>query len=207
MGPMSPICSILIACAMVVASAVGQAQVPGVPAPGSSQVTTTGTPVPLLSLDAIHFLEGTWTAFSRDGQTVFGSYSFVRELNGHILARHSAVDPSCTAAEEAACARKDLFYVYQESPGAPLQAISFDNEGHVIHFFIDLTVQGSTSTLGRRDFVIFTSDPTQLGPRVRLRYVHNVDTATGKEVLEGAFEMLQPDGQWRPLQQWYGTRQ
>ncbi|WP_419803940.1 hypothetical protein [Terriglobus sp.] len=177
------------------------------PAPGASQITTTGTPVPLLSLDTVHFLEGTWTATSRDGRTLLGSYSFIRELNGHVLARQSVTDANCDAAKQAACGRRDLFYIFQDSPGAPLQAISFDNEGHVIHYMMNLTVQASTSTLGRRDFVVFDSDPAELGPRVRLRYEHNVDTETGKEVLNGAFEMLQPDGRWLPLQQWYGTRQ
>ncbi len=183
------------------------AQVPGAPASGAPQVAATGTPVPLLSLDTVHFLEGTWSATSRDGRTSLGSYSFVRELNGHVLARHSAVDPNCDPVKQPVCGRRDLFYVYQDSPGAPLQAISFDNEGHVVHYIANLTVQASTSTLGRRDFVLFDSDPSELGPRMRLRYEHNVDTETGKDVLNGAFETLQPDGRWLPLQQWYGTRQ
>ena len=184
-----------------------QAQVPATPAPGAPSVAYTGTPVALLSLDSIRFLEGTWSATSRDGRTSIGSYSFVRELNGHVLARHSMVDPNCDRLKLSVCARRDLFYVFQESAGAPLQAISFDSEGHVVRYVLNLTVESSTSTMGHRDFVVFDSDSSQLGPRVRLRYEHNIDTQTGKVNLNGAFEMLQPDGRWLALQEWYGTRQ
>lgn len=207
MEAMVPVRSLLLCCAFTMLPVALHAQLPAVPAPGAPQVTTTGTPVPLLSLDTIHFLEGTWSATSRDGRISLGSYSFVRELNGHVLARSSVVDANCDAAKQPACARRDLFYVFQDSSGAPLEAISFDSEGHVVRYMVNLTVQASTSTLGQRDFVVFDSDPAQLGPRVRLRYEHNIDTQTGKDVLNGAFEMLQPDGRWLAVQQWYGTRQ
>ena len=196
---------LLLAC-MAAYSCRSHAQVAATPSPGAPQVARTGTYIPLLSLDTVHFLEGNWTATSRDGQTALGSYSFVRELNGHVLARHSLADANCDPAKLVACARRDLFYVYQDSPGAPLHAISFDSVGHVLHYLVNLGTEASTSTLGRRDLVVFESDPSQLGPRVRVRYEHNVDTQTGKEVLNGAFDMLQPDGQWHSLQQWYGTR-
>lgn len=207
MGTMLLVRSVLLLCAFACLPVLVRAQLTAVGAPGAPQTTFTGTAVPLLSLDTVHFLEGTWSATSRDGRTSLGNYTFARELNGHVLARHSVVDPNCDAAKQVACARNDLFYVYQDSAGAPLKAINFDSEGHVIHYMVDLSVQASTSTLGQRDFVVFDSDPSQLGPRVRLRYEHNVDTQTGREVLNGAFEMLQPDGRWMTLQQWYGTRQ
>ena len=199
--------AVLLSCTLTMLPGALRAQVTAVPAPGASQVTLTGTPVPLLSLDNVRFLEGTWSAMSRDGRSSLGSYTFVRELNGHVLARQSVADVACDPAKQPACARKDLFYVYQDSTGAPLQAISFDSEGHVVRYFVEMKTQGSTSTLGRRDFVVFSSDPSQLGPRVRLSYEHNVDTQTGRDVLNGTFEILQPDGHWLPMQQWYGTRQ
>ena len=199
--------SFLMAGALAGTSANIRAQVAATPAPETPEVVTTGAPVPLLSLDAIHFLEGKWSATTRDGRTPLGTYSFVRELNGHVLSRHSAVDPGCDPVKQPACGRRDLFYVYQDSAGAPLKAISFDSEGHVTYYFVKLAVQASTSTLGQRDFVVFDSDPSQLGPRLRLRYEHSVDTQTGKDVLNGAFEMLRADGQFVPMQQWYSVRQ
>ncbi len=199
--------SALLCAALVLLPSVTAAQVDAKPTPGAPAPASTGVPVPLLSLQTLQFLQGTWTATTRDGRTSLGTYSFVPELNGHVLARQSVVDPNCDPKGHAACGRRDLFYIYQESPGAPLQAISFDSEGHVIRYTITLSAEASTSTLGRRDFVVFDSDPTQLGPRVRLRYEHNIDTQTGREVLNGAFELLQPDGHYLPVQQWYGTRQ
>ena len=205
-GTMLTRLALLCGALLLLPSAV-PAQEVAAPAPGTPSIAYTGIPVPLLSLQTLHFLEGTWTATSRDGRTSLGAYSFVPKLDGHVLARESVVDPNCYAARQPACGRRDLFYIYQESAGAPLQAIAFDSEGHVIRYFISLAAQASTSTLGRRDFVVFDSDPTQLGPRVRLRYEHNIDTQTGKEVLDGAFEVMQPDGTYLAMQQWYGTRQ
>jgi hypothetical protein len=198
---------LLLSGALLLLPSVSSAQIESRPVPGAPDVAFTGTPVPLLSLQSLQFLHGTWSATSRDGRTSLGTYSFVPELNSHVLARESVVDPACDATKHAACGRRDRFYIYQESAGAPLQAISFDSEGHVIRYFVSLSSQASTSTLGRRDFVVFDSDPTQLGPRVRLRYEHNIDTQTGKDVLNGAFEVLQPDGRFLDVQQWYGTRQ
>ena len=189
--------------ASLVASPGLQAQLPQ----PTATVSHTGVTMPLLSLDNLHFLEGTWGARSRDGRTILGSYTFARELNGHVLTRKSFADPACDRAAQPACTRQDVFYVYQDSPGAPLHAISFDSDGHVIHYIVDQSTEASTSTLGKREFVIFNSDPSQLGPRVRLRYEHNIDTQTGKDQLSGAFEMLLPDGSWHALQQWFGVRQ
>lgn len=207
MGAMRSMASSLLVCCLVMLPSLAKAQVTATAAMDDPQVAFTGKAMPLLSLDTIHFLEGTWSATTRDGRTSLGSYSFVRQLNGHVLARQSATEANCDPAKQPVCARQDIFYVFQDSPGAPLQAISFDNEGHVVHYLVNLTTQASTSTLGKREFVIFDSDPSQLGPRVRLQYEHNIDTQTGKDVLNGAFEMLQPDGRWLPMQQWYGTRQ
>lgn len=179
------------------------------PAPPISepQLPSAGKTMPLLSLDNLRFLEGTWSAVTRDGLQTLGTYTFVRELNGTVLARNSSVDASCDPAKQPACARRDLFYIYQDSKGAPLKAISFDSEGHVLHYLVSQNAQASTSTFGRRDFVIFDTDPSQFGPRMRLRYERNLDTQTGKDSLSGVMEMLQPNGAFRPLQEWYGVRQ
>ena len=201
MVAMLPLRAVLLSCAIAMLPTVTPAQVP-VPVP--PQVAYTGTPVPLLSIDSLHFLEGTWSATTRDGQTQLGSYSFVRELNGHVLQRVSKVAPGCDPVAQPLCARQDVFYVYQDSPGAPLKAISFDNEGHVLHYLTEINTEEAVSRQNRRNLVVFTSDPAQLGQRVRLRYDHNVDTQTGKESMSGAFDLLQANGQWLAVQQWWG---
>lgn len=182
------------------------AQQPPAPAVSAPQQIVTGTPVPLLSLTTLRFLEGTWSATTRDGRQSLGSYTFALELNGTVLARHSTVDAACDPVKQPACGRKDLFYVFQDQPGAPLKAISFDNGGHVVHYQVSQGIEASTSTLGQRDSVVFDSDPAYLGPRVRLRYVLSIDKETGKQSMGGALEVLQPDGKFLPVQEWWGIR-
>jgi hypothetical protein len=75
-------------------------------------------------LKPLAFLEGTWDAKTTTGAAAAGgTYTFAKELNGHVLARHSS------AANHA-----DLLYIYPE--GAALRAIFFDNEGHTIHYTV-----------------------------------------------------------------------
>ena len=78
-------------------------------------------PRPLLSIDSLNFLEGTWTADAGDKAKPLGSYTWARELNGKILARHTTTDVACTT--PGVCAHSDLLYVFQDSTGAPLKAI------------------------------------------------------------------------------------
>jgi hypothetical protein len=82
----------------------------------------------------LQFLMGTWEAKTQGGSavaTTSGTYTFQLELRGHVLARHSTND-GCKGPTDFDCEHGDLLYVYQESPGRPLKAIYFDNEGHVI---------------------------------------------------------------------------
>ena len=76
-----------------------------------------------------------WEATVQNNAAVSGSgrYTFGRELNGHILARHSTSDENCSAPASFDCAHSDLFYVF---PGESQLArdMYFDNEGHVIHY-------------------------------------------------------------------------
>src|SRR5215469_5540595 len=94
------------------------------------------SPDPLRPLD---FLAGTWQAKATGGQAganSTGSYTFQRELNGHVLARHSS-GTGCSGPKDFDCNHGDLLYVYTER-GA-LSAIYFDNEGHVIHYAVSAT--------------------------------------------------------------------
>ena len=163
-------------------------------------------PKPLISLDSLKFLEGTWTAQAPgQGSAPFGSYSFVRELNGHMLARHSTDDPSCKVPTTAECARRDVFFVFQESPGAPLKALYLDTEGHLIHYGVD--IRREESAYNRRDVVVFLSEASGLGPRFRLSYELNTDTQTAAVSLSGRFETLLANGEWHTDMQWIGIRQ
>jgi len=75
--------------------------------------------------------------------------------------------------------------------GAPLKAIYFDNEGHVIHY----NVATSTPTS-----VMFLSEPGR-GPQFRLTY----ELAAG--VMTGRFQMHMPgQSDWRTYLEWSGSR-
>lgn len=141
----------------------------------------------------LSFLEGTWIAKAQGGGGVSasGRYTFRRELDGHIFARHSTNDPGCKGPADYNCRHGDLLYVYPE--GSALKAIYFDNEGHVIHY--DVSTPDATSA-------VFLSEPTQSGPRFRLTY------ELKDSVMSGRFEIQMP-GQtaWRPYLQWSGGRE
>ena len=73
-----------------------------------------------------------------------------------------------------------------------LQAIYFDNEGHVIHFDVSTPKPNS---------VVFLSDPAQPGPQYRLSY----ELVEG--VMSGKFELKMP-GQpdFTSYLEWSGKR-
>ncbi len=175
---------------------------PQTPPPQRGSMVLDVTPVPLLSIDSLTFLEGTWAADLGSHAQPVGSYAFVRELNGHVLARHSSTDAACNAPGSSVCAHRDLLYVYQDSSGAPLKAIYFDAEGHVIRYDID--IKHAEVAHGRQDYAIFLSETSALGPRYRLTYERNTDTTTTKTEMTGTFEVLLANGKWRTTLQWGG---
>ncbi len=120
-----------------------------------------------------------------------GRYTFNRELDGHILARHATNDPGCQAPTSFDCSHSDLLYVFQEGPGSALKADYFDNEGHVIHYEVSTPTPTS---------VVFLSAPGP-GPQFRLSYELSGQTMTGK------FQMHMPgQGDWRTYLAWSGNR-
>ena len=121
-----------------------------------------------------------------------------------MLTRTGTVDEACAAAANQACAHRDLFYVFQDSPGAPLRAIYFDSEGHVIRYSVDLSVTENART--RLDLVVFSSDLAALGPRYRLVYERNTDTLSGRASMRGSFETLLANGEWHPYLEWVGPK-
>jgi len=143
---------------------------------------------------ALGFLEGTWEARTRGGSSqasAIGTYSFRKELGGHILARHSSAD-GCKGPSDFNCDHGDLLYIYQDAAGQPLKAIYFDNEGHVIHYSVSTASPSSA---------MFISDPGTPGPRFRLLYELKDGTMLGK------FQIQMPGKQeWTSYLEWSGSR-
>jgi hypothetical protein len=146
---------------------------------------------------AVAFLEGTWfTSTTTEGSShghVTGTYTFRRELANHVLVRHTIDIESCKGPASFDCDHGDLLYIYQDTPGQPLRAIYFDNEGHVIHY--DVSTPDSTTA-------IFLSDRSQPGPQYRLIYELKGATMSGK------FQMHMPGQQsdWKSYLEWTGER-
>ena len=143
---------------------------------------------------ALGFLEGTWNAKTSGNSEVdsSGTYTFKRELDGHILARHSRTDAGCKGPENFDCEHGDLLYVYAESQGQPLKAIYFDNEGHVIHYDVSTPAPGT---------VVFLSESSGPGPQFRLIY------ELKDSVMSGRFQMRMPgQTEWRSYLEWSGGR-
>ncbi len=141
----------------------------------------------------LNFLQGTWQAKTGEGSAakVTGTYTFARELKGHILARHSTV-AGCTGPETFDCEHGDLLYIFQDMPGQPLKAIYFDNEGHVIHYALS-TPDATTA--------VFLSEATA-GPRFQL--IYHLEHA----VMSGKFQVQLPgQNTWKSYLEWSGGKQ
>ena len=148
------------------------------PAPASAQ-TPAKSPAKADPWAGVRFLLGSWEAKTTGGVAqaqVSASYAFRLELRDHVLARHSR-SGSCSAPDNFDCLHNDLFYVYPASTGAALEAIYFDNEGHIIHYAVSAPKPGT---------VVFLSDPAQPGPQYRLSYTFLAG------VMSGQFEMKTP---------------
>jgi hypothetical protein len=174
----------------ILALALWCAAAMSVPAFGQANVAAAPPADPF---QALGFLEGTWDANVQNtaSVTLSGRYSFVPELGGHVLVRHSTSDAGCKAPADFDCKHGDLLYVFQDFPGAPLKAIYFDNEGHVIHY--DVTTPTPTS-------VVFLSATGQ-GPQFKLNYELKAGVMTGK------FQMLPPgQTEWHTYLEWSGSK-
>jgi hypothetical protein len=142
----------------------------------------------------LRFLIGTWEANIKGGSAGAagsGSYTFQVELRDHVLARHSS-GAGCKAPTDFNCEHGDLLYIYQDSPGQPLKAIYFDNEGHVIHYDVTAPVARTA---------IFSSDPSLPGPQYRLIY----ELKSG--IMEGKFQIRAPgEKDFRSYLEWSGAK-
>jgi len=146
------------------------------------------------ALAPLAFLQGTWQAnnvHGGSGAEGSGDYSFVRELRGHVLARHGAY-ANCKGPQDFDCAHQDLLYVYADDTSQSLKAIFFDNEGHVIHYGV--TTPDATTA-------VFLSDSAIPGPQFRLTYSLKGATMSGK------FEIKMPgQGDWHSYLEWSGAK-
>ncbi|MCU1233890.1 MAG: hypothetical protein JWP63_1857 [Candidatus Solibacter sp.] len=129
---------------------------------------------------SLRFLIGEWTGTGGGADTGqgAGAYTFLPELDGKVLVRRSSSDYP-TANGRPAIHHVDVMTVYLEADGKAPEAIYFDNEGHVIHYAIEIDAAGKVAR--------FVS-PVQAGqPRYRLTYremAADVDT--------GQFEVAPP---------------
>jgi hypothetical protein len=182
------------ALALLTACAVSAQTSTQPPAPASAQ-TPAKSPAKADSWAGIRFLLGSWEAKTTGGVAqaqVSASYSFRLELRDHVLARHSR-SGSCSAPDDFDCQHSDLLYVYPAGTGAALEAIYFDNEGHIIHYAVSTPKPGT---------VVFLSDPAQPGPQYRLSYTFLAG------VMSGQFEMKMPSQtEFTSYLEWNGKRQ
>jgi hypothetical protein len=124
------------------------------------------------------------------GVSALGTYSFRKELGGHILARHGSA-AGCKGPADFDCEHGDLLYVFQDAPGQALQAIYFDNEGHVIHYGVSSPSSGT---------VTFLSEASAPGPQFRLVYELKARAMSGK------FQMRMPGkSEWTSYLEWSGA--
>jgi len=143
---------------------------------------------------SLSFLEQNWEANTNGygGVKSSGTYTFRRELGGHILARRSTSEVACKGPADFDCGHGDMLYVYEDAPGQPLKAIYFDNEGRIIHY--DVSTPKPTSFL-----FLSAASP---GPRFRL--VYELKSA----VMKGKFQMQMPgESEWRSYLEWSGAKQ
>lgn len=106
-----------------------------------------------------------------------GEFSFGAELQGAVLVRHNYAEYP-PGKDKPAYRHDDLMVIYPSADNHKTRADYWDNEGHVIHYEVEL----STSKL------VFLSDPGQTGPRYRLTYLK-----TGEDELKLTFEIAPPN--------------
>jgi hypothetical protein len=128
----------------------------------------------------LRFLIGEWTGEGGGTSTGqgMGAYSFLPELDGKVFVRRNSADyPAANG--RPAIHHEDVMTVYLEGDGKAPEAIYFDNEGHVIHYAIEVDAAGKSAR--------FVS-PAQPGQaRYRLTY-----RETARDVVAGLFEIAPP---------------
>lgn len=119
---------------------------------------------------------GTWqgTGTGQPGQGA-GEFTFEPEVQGSVLVRHNYADYPATK-DKPAYRHDDLMVIYADNDKT--RADYWDNEGHVIHYVVELSGK-----------LVFVSDPAQPGPRFRLSYWK----AGSDDTLKIVFEIAPPN--------------
>jgi hypothetical protein len=128
---------------------------------------------------AFEYLIGHWVGGGQGqpGQGT-GEFSFVPDLQSHILVRKSYAAYPATK-DRPAYRHDDLMVVYRDSDRAPLRAVYFDSEGHVINYSVTISADRKT--------IEFVSDASPSSPRYRLTYF-----IIGGDALMLKFEIAPP---------------
>jgi hypothetical protein len=128
---------------------------------------------------SLEYLIGDWVGEGggQPGQGA-GEFSFHPDLQKRILVRKNYAAYPATK-DRPAFTHDDLTVIYRESDNAPLKAVYFDSEGHVIHYSVTASSDQKT--------IEFVSDVLPSSPRFRLTYV-----MTGSDTVTIKFEIAPP---------------
>lgn len=128
--------------------------------------------------EAFAFLIGDWVAEGggSPGQAT-GTFSHSYDLQKTVIVRRNHAEYPATG-DRPAFTHDDLMVIYH-GQGGSVQAQYFDNEGHVIHYSVDVA--------GRGDSLVFTSDLSPSSPRFRFTYLKQENDA-----LKTEFAIAQP---------------
>jgi hypothetical protein len=107
-----------------------------------------------------------------------GSFTFMPELQGAIMVRHNYAQYPATK-DRPAYRHDDLMVIYPDPSSKKTRADYWDNEEHVLHYFVEFADGGRK--------LLLTSDPLQPGPRYRLTYIKS-----GDNDLKMTFEIAPP---------------
>ncbi|MFI5252941.1 MAG: hypothetical protein ACHQQQ_10990 [Bacteroidota bacterium] len=120
--------------------------------------------------DGLKFMMGDWIGggSGNPGEGV-GGYSFYPDLQNRVIVRKNYAEYPATK-DKPAYRHDDLMVIYQGDDGSK-RADYYDNEGHVIHY--DVEISPDTSS------VVFKSGIMPSAPRFRLTYSKNSDDKVG----------------------------
>ncbi len=125
---------------------------------------------------SLRYLIGEWIGEgSGDPGRGTGTFDFAFDLDERIIVRHNRSDYPATK-DHPAFSHNDLLVIF---PGNSMEAIYFDNEGHVINYSCQISPGGDT--------IAFVSDALPKTPRFRLSYVKKA-----ADTLLITFEIAQP---------------
>ncbi len=114
---------------------------------------------------ALQSLVGTWEGFGTGSPGAGGGvFSFAVDLQGRIIVRKNHSEYPASEGRPATV-HDDLLIAYQDDSSRAVRAIFFDNEGHVIHYAVNVSSDKKTVT--------FVSAPEPAAPRFRLSYLMN----------------------------------